>query len=96
MEITEMTLDDLYNLHYGTIRPQIQKLRENIEKDYKTLFSILHELYPSKYSATIPNTYEEFIPLLNKLTEDELYNGLKAIQVRNPNGNFTFTFFRLF
>ena len=87
---SEMTLDDLYNLHYGTIRPQIQKLRENIEKDYKTLFSILHELYPSKYSATIPNTYEEFIPLLNKLTEDELYNGLKAIQVRNPNGNFTF------
>ena len=87
---SEMTLDDLYNLHYGTVRPQIQKLKENIEKDYKTLFSILHELYPNKYPKDLPTDYEGFIPLLNKLTESELYNGLKAIQVRNPDGNFTF------
>ena len=87
---SEMTLDDLYNLHYGTVRPQIQKLKENVEKDYKTLFSILHELYPNKYPKDLPTDYEGFITLLNKLTEGELYNGLKAIQVRNPDGNFTF------
>lgn len=82
---SELSTDELDNLYYESMRSQMINLKKTIVEDYKKFFGALHSLYPKKYPEANYNKWEEYEPLVNKLSKNDIYVAIKLLQSKGED-----------
>lgn len=78
--IAAMSDKEIEDLYYYSIGQQMEKLESILKRDYDSLFSILNNLYGSKFKTY--DNIKDYKEALSKLEDNQIYEAILAAKVR--------------